>query len=47
MTETHTRFMIFSDTQKGTKEGVIEEIDIDDERLDGYRRSGTERTAHG
>ena len=24
----------FSDTQKGTKEGVIEEIDIDDPRLD-------------
>ena len=32
MTETHTKVMTFSDTQKGTKEGVIEEIDIDDAR---------------
>ena len=28
------KVLTFSDTQKGTKEGVIEEIDIDDERLD-------------
>ena len=28
------RVMIFSDTQKGTKEGVIEEIPIDDPRID-------------
>ena len=27
--------LIFSDTQKGTKEGVIEEIPLDDERIDG------------
>ena len=27
--------LIFSDTQKGTKEGVIEEIPIDDDRIDG------------
>ena len=27
------KVLTFSDTQKGTKEGVIEEIDIDDERL--------------
>ena len=28
------KVLTFSDTQKGTKEGVIEEIDIDDARLD-------------
>ena len=28
--------LIFSDTQKGTKEGHIEEIDIDDPRLDEF-----------
>ena len=27
--------LIFSDTQKGTKEGVIEEIPIEDDRIDG------------
>ena len=30
----HIKSLTFSDTQKGTKEGVIEEIDIDDARLD-------------
>ena len=28
------KVLTFSDTQKGTKEGIIEEIDIDDSRLD-------------
>ena len=28
------KVLIFSDTQKGTKEGVIEEIPIDDARID-------------
>ena len=41
------KVLIFSDTQKGTKEGVIEEIDIDDARLDDIDGSGSERTADG
>ena len=28
------KVLTFSDTQKGTKEGIIEEIDIDDSRVD-------------
>ena len=47
MTEIQRRFLHFSDTQKGTKEGVIEEIPLSDSRADEMHGSGAERTASG
>ena len=34
MTEIPKKVLTFSDTMKGTKEGHIEEIDIDDDKID-------------